>query len=289
MIDTSKRCVRLGFRFMSVLINRSGSVPLIQSSLLSEEPGLVHGFTSREGGVSQGYLSTLNLSFTRGDKEENVRENFRRLGETIGFGPERFVLTDQTHTRNVRLVTKEDAGKGLTRPRDYRDVDGLVTNQPGLVLSVFVADCQPVLLYDPKHRAVAAVHSGWRGTVGRISGRALQMMKEHFATDPADVIAVVGPSICPNCYEVSEDVAEAFRQEFSLSDKILTPGRLAEDGRHYQLNLWEAVRVTLLDLGCRDCNIDILGLCTKEHADKLFSHRASGGKRGNMAGVIALL
>ena len=274
---------------MSYVINRTGSVPLIQSTLLTDEPGLIHGFTSREGGVSEGFLSSLNLSFTRGDKEENVRENFRRLGETIGLSPDRFVLTDQTHTANIRLVTEEDAGKGVTRPLDYHDVDGLITDQPGLVLSVFVADCLPVLLFDPGHRAIAALHSGWRGTIGRISGKALTLMGENFHSDPGDVRAVIGPSICPNCYEVSQELADRFSKEFR-SPLILRPGRIMEDGsgRHFYLNLWEAVRETLLDAGVEENHIDILGLCTMEHADWLFSHRATGGKRGNMAGFIAL-
>lgn len=274
---------------MSYVINRTGSVPLIQSSLLKDEPGLIHGFTSREGGVSEGFLSSLNLSFTRGDKEENVRENFRRLGETIGLSPDRFVLTDQTHTANIRLVTEEDAGKGVTRALDYHDVDGLITNQPRLVLSVFVADCLPVLLYDPVHHVISALHSGWRGTVGRISGKAIRRMEENFHTDPKDVRVVIGPSICPDCYEVSQELADRFSKEFS-SPSILRPGRIMEDGsgRHFYLNLWEAVRETLLDQGLEDSHIDILGLCTMENADWLFSHRATGGKRGNMAGIIAL-
>lgn len=310
----------------------AGHVPLLKSDLLGADPRIAHGFTTRLGGVSQDHLSSLNLSFTRGDDPDKVMENYRRLAAELDGNVDQIVTTDQTHTKTVRVVTKEDAGKGIVRERDYSDVDGLVTNVPGLILSVFVADCVPVLLYDPVHRAIGAVHSGWRGTVGRISKVALDLMQENYGTNPEDVRVAIGPSICRDCYEVSQDVAEEFMKEFQVEAIPYTNhGRVFMDDKtgdktgdkqelehayerlestdrrtsilpdpgygsllykkengHYQLDLWAAIRKSLLEAGVYDEHIDILGVCTMENSEWLFSHRATAGKRGNMAGVISL-
>ncbi|HCR82268.1 MAG TPA: laccase domain-containing protein, partial [Lachnospiraceae bacterium] len=136
---------------------------------LFKNTGIVrHGFSTRLGGVSEGCYSSLNLSFTRGDKEEAVRENFRRIGESIGVNSEDMVFTQQTHTTNVRVVTDEERGMGILRPRGYSDVDGLVTNVPGICLVTFFADCVPLYFVDPVKRTIGLSHSGWRGTVGKI-------------------------------------------------------------------------------------------------------------------------
>jgi hypothetical protein len=192
-----------------------GSRMLLLKYPLLEATGMVeHCFTTRLGGVSEGIFATMNLSFTRGDKRESVETNYRRLAEAMKVDCERFVFTDQTHTVNVRRVTAEDAGKGLTRERDYQDVDGLITNEPGIVLSTFFADCVPLYFVDPVHRAIGMIHSGWRGTVGRMGKVTIEAMAEAYGTRPEDLICAIGPSICQDCYEVGEDVAAAFRAAF---------------------------------------------------------------------------
>ena len=137
--------------------NGAGStLPLLKYPLL-EQTGIVeHCFTTRIGGVSKGIYESLNLSFTRGDEDAAVRENFRRLAGAMKTDVSEFVFTDQTHTTNVRRVTAEDAGKGIVKERDYTDIDGLITNEPGLVLSTFYADCVPLYFVDPVHRAIRA-------------------------------------------------------------------------------------------------------------------------------------
>lgn len=149
--------------------NGAGStLPLLKYPLL-EQTGIVeHCFTTRIGGVSKGIYESLNLSFTRGDEDAAVRENFRRLAGAMETDVSKFVFTDQTHTTNVRRVTAEDAGKGIVKERDYTDIDGLITNEPGLVLSTFYADCVPLYFVDPVHRAIGMSHSGWKGTVGKM-------------------------------------------------------------------------------------------------------------------------
>lgn len=252
-----------------------------------ENTGLVrHGFSTRLGGVSEGCLSSMNLSFTRGDDLEKVRENFRRMGMAIGFETKDLVLSDQTHTTNVRLVTEADRGKGFNRERDYTDVDGLITDTPGLMLVTIYADCVPLYFVDPVHKAVGLSHSGWKGTVHRIGKVTLERMKEAFGTRPEDVQAAIGPSICQDCYEVSEDVAQAFMDEFAdqLDDRLV----YRKGNGKYQLNLWNANERILLEAGIRPEHLSITNICTCCNHELLFSHRASHGQRGNLAAFLGL-
>ena len=251
-----------------------------------EETGLVkHCFTTREGGVSQGIYQSLNLSFTRGDKEEDVRENYKILAQALDVDLDKFVFTDQTHTTNIRVVTEEDAGKGLTRPLDYQDVDGLITNVPGLVLSTFFADCTPLYFLDPVHKAVGMSHSGWRGTVGRMGKVTLEAMHQAYGTRPEDVLCAIGPSICQDCYEIGLDVAVRFYQEFpEYGFDIL---RDKGNGK-YQLDLWKANEIILLEAGVLPEHLSVTDICTCCNPQLLFSHRASHGKRGNLGGFICL-
>lgn len=244
--------------------------------------GLVrHLFTTRKGGVSEGEFASMNVSFTRGDDPERVSENYRRLASVLGCRPEDMVATHQTHTVNVRQVTEADRGKGVTCPRDYEDVDGLVTDRPGIVLVVFVADCVPLYFVDPVHRAVGLAHSGWRGTAAGMGARMVRTMGERFGTRPEDLLAAIGPSICGACYEVSGDVAERFERY-----RTVVPGR--EPGK-YQLDLWETNRRILLEAGVRADRIEVTDLCTCCNSGYLFSHRASKGRRGALGALLGLL
>lgn len=253
---------------------------------LLEQTGIVkHCFSTRIGGRSQGMFESLNFSFTRGDDREAVEENFRRMAEALGVKYESFVCSDQTHTTNIRRVTREDAGKGLTRERDYTDMDGLITNEPGLVLATFYADCVPLYFVDTVNHAIGLSHSGWRGTVGRMGKATLEAMQKEFGTDPAKVICAIGPSICQSCYEISEDVAVEFEKEFPehKSEILYKKG----NGK-YQLDLWRTNEIVLLDAGVRKEHIAVTNICTCCNDKLLFSHRASQGKRGNLGAFLAL-
>lgn len=251
-----------------------------------EKTGIVsHGFTTRKGGVSEGIFSELNLSFTRGDRTGDVTENFKRTARALHTQFERFVFSDQTHTTNVRKVTEADAGCGLIKPRTYKDVDGLITNVPGLTLSTFFADCVPLFFVDPIHHAIGMTHSGWRGTVGRIGAKTIQAMENAYGTRPEDIAAAIGPSICQDCYEVGEDVAHAFKREFpGQEQEILLP----KTGGKYQLDLWKANEILLLEAGIRKSHLAVTNICTCCNPELLFSHRASHGKRGNLGGFLCL-
>ncbi len=266
-------------------VSNGQMVPLLKYPLL-EKTGIVeHCFTTRMGGVSEGIFSSMNLSFTRGDKKEAVEENFHRLAEAMGVSYENFVFTDQTHTTNVRKVTKEDAGKGLIRQRDYSDVDGLITNEPGLVLSTFFADCVPLYFVDPVHHAIGMSHSGWRGTVNRMGQVTIDAMTKAYGTKPEDLVCAIGPSICQDCYEVSEDVAEAFHAAFFGREKEILIDK--KNGK-YQLDLWRANEIILVEAGVKKENLAVTNLCTCCNDRYLFSHRASHGKRGNLGGFLML-
>lgn len=259
-------------------------------SLLAQE-GFVHGFSSRLGGVSENELSQMNLSFTRGDIPERVEENYRRIAAAIGFDEKFVVCSHQTHTTNVREATEEDCGKGLYRERDYSDVDGLVTNVPGIVLATFYADCVPLYFVDPVRKAIGLSHSGWKGTVNNIALETVRMMTEKYGTDPRDIRAAIGPSICQDCYEVSEDVINQFRCSYP---EELWPMLFYEKGcneageRKFQLNLWESCRQNMLGAGILAEHIEVTDICTCCNPDILFSHRASHGKRGNLAAFLGI-
>lgn len=267
-------------------VNRKGEVVYLTFPRLEETGVVLHGFTTRLGGVSKGDCSSMNLSFSRGDEEAAVYENYRRIAEAVGFSSESVVCSDQTHTTNVRRVGKEEKGCGLYSPRPYQDVDGLITNEPGVTLATFYADCVPLYLVDPVKKAVGLSHSGWRGTTGKIGKVTVEAMEREFGSRPEDILAVIGPSICQDCYEVSEDVAEAFRSAYLpvVWERLL----LKKENGKYQLNLWEACRENFLEAGIPEDNIVMPEICTCCNPSFLFSHRASKGKRGNLAAFLML-
>lgn len=256
-----------------------GEVPYLTFRKL-DQAGAVHGFSTRAGGVSKGMFSSMNLSYTRGDEEASVDENFRRIASAIGFDEKKLVFSNQIHDTQIRRVSEEDCGKVMT------GMDGLVTDVPGIPLYTGYADCVPLFFYDPKKKVAALAHSGWKGTVGRIGLKMVETMKDGYGCDPEDMIAAIGPSICRDCYEVSEDVARQFIEEFSEHPKE----ELLDDKGNgkYQLDLWKANEIILTEAGILPEHLDITDLCTCCNSDHLFSHRATKGKRGNLGAFIVL-
>ncbi len=268
-------------------IKENKGVTYLTYPALEELSGFVHAFSTRLGGVSEGIYSSMNLSFTRGDDENSVMENYRRLAEAVGFSVENIVTSDQTHTANVRVITEADRGNGITKPRPYTDVDGMITNVPGLVLATFYADCVPLYFIDPVRKAIGLSHSGWRGTAAHIGAVTVRRMQEEYGSLPEDIYGAIGPSICQECYEVSEDVILEFQKTFpeqSWRDLFYRK----ENGK-YQLNLWEANRQIMLEAGLIEEHISLPGLCTCCNPEFLFSHRASRGKRGNLGAFLGII
>ena len=272
---------------MQVKRNREGDVEYLTFPLLEQTGMVKHLFSTRIGGVSKGIYGTMNLSYTRGDEKEAVDENFRRIAKVLQCDVSDIVCSDQTHTVNLKVVSKNDGGKGILRPKDYTDIDGLLTDEPGLVLATFYADCVPLYFVDTKRKAIALAHSGWRGTVARMGRCVTEKMEEVYGTDPTDIVAAIGPSICQDCYEVSDDVADVFAREFKGDgqvDEIL----ISKGGGKYQLDLWRANEIVLTEAGIPEAQIQVTDICTCHNSEYLFSHRASRGRRGNLGAFLGL-
>lgn len=268
-------------------LKEKNHVPYIQFKNLSATGIVKHGFSTRKGGVSTGIFSSMNLNFKRGDDPDAVMENYRRMAAALNMRVEDMVLSDQTHTTNVRVITEEDRGKGILKPQDYSDVDGMITNVPGIVLVTSYADCVPLYFVDPVRKAIGLSHSGWKGTVGHIGQKTVWKMHEVYGSEAKDIVAAIGPSICQSCYEVSDDVAEAFRANFTAdeaADILLDKG----NGK-YQLDLWKANWYVLTDAGILPEHLSVTDLCTACHPDLLWSHRKTNGQRGGLSAFLSLI
>jgi YfiH family protein len=263
-------------------------VPFISFPVLSEVPFLRHGFSTRLGGVSSDIFSTMNLGNESGvyvDSPDNIEENYRRIAASIGFDPSTIVISKQVHKTNIRVVDENDCGKGLYQPRDFDEIDGLITNRSDITLVTKYADCVPLFFVDTKKKAIGLTHSGWRGTVKKIGKITVEEMQKHFGSNPKDIIAVIGPSICADCYEIGEEVATEFKIAFPQNQQdILT----AKGNGKYLCNLWEANRSVLSEAGLEADNIHISGVCTSCNSDFLFSHRKTEGKRGSLAAFLSI-
>ncbi len=241
----------------------------------------VHCFSTRRGGVSAGYLESLNLGVHRGDDWNNVYENYRRLGQAVGFKPEQTVFTHQTHTDIVARVGAADRGWGLFREVEP-ERDGIYTNEPGVALVCFSADCTPILLHDPVHHAAAAVHAGWRGTALGIAARCVEAMERDFGTDPADLQVAIGPCIGPCCFETDANVPEAMLRSLGTEAEPY----IRQTGEKFFPDLKALNALWLRRAGVK--RIDISCDCTRCQPDRFWSHRAAGNARGSLAGIIML-
>ena len=260
---------------MSVFTKKVGELEY----LTAEGIAAPHCFTTRFGGVSEGYLSSLNLGIHRGDDPENVRKNYQILGNALGFKIEDLVFTRQTHTNIVRVVDGTNRGEGLFREVEP-ECDALVTNTPGVALAAFTADCTPILLHDPVTGAVGAVHAGWRGTVADIAGNAVRAMGEHFGSRPADLRAAIGPNIGVCCFETHGDVPDAVRAVLGPeAEEFIVPAgeKFRVDLKGVNAALLRRAGVTHIEMSCE---------CTACRPDRFWSHRCVGNDRGSLAAII---
>ena len=238
-----------------------------------------HCFTTRMGGVSTGIFDSLNLSQNRGDPTENVVENFRRIGEVLGFTPDDVVNARQIHSDIVVRVGKKNRGK-LTAQGASPECDALVTNEPGLALYVSTADCTPILLHDPVTGAVGAAHAGWRGTASAIAAKTVEAMVAHFGCDPKDIHASIGPNAGICHFETDADVPNAMLQAFGEEARPF----IQPKGNKYYVNLKEINALILRRAGVE--NITISHHCTMCQPDLFWSHRITKGQRGAQGGII---
>jgi len=279
---------------------------------------LRHGFSTRAGGVSSVYGErSLNLGWTKEDDAEKVAENRQRfLRGIVGGNQGKLLVIRQFHSGMIRIVEAGDGAlEGRLETAEGRAVlrgDGMMTDVPGVMLGVQVADCVPVLVADVRRHAVAAFHAGWRGTLARIVERGIGRMRLRYGSRPEDLVAVVGPSIGACCYSVGEEVRFEFESQFAYAPKLFSevydsdpvrdkypllfltaraPGH-SNIGPQIHLNLWEANRRQLLDAGLKAKRITVIGECTActrvGTRLKYFSHRGESGFAGRMMGVIGV-
>ena len=272
--------------FTNTTVYHSGRVPFFTFKNFEKLDFIRYGFSTRLGGVSKGDFSTMNLSFTLSDEPDRVGENFRLMGAALNIDCEDMIYAMQTHTANVMAVNHTHKGMGIIKERNFRDVDGLITNEEGICLVTGHADCVPVFLADPVRRAIGLSHAGWKGTVSDIAGATVKAMGECYGCKPADMVAFIGPSICRDCYEIGADVAEKFAEAYGklVFDDILFP----EASGKFKLDLHRANFHNLLNAGLKEENIGLTDVCTCCNPDLLFSHRASHGKRGGMCGFLQI-
>ena len=236
----------------------------------------IFGFsTTRHGGVGEGAYATFNCTHYCGDRPETVKANLEIVKAMLPECPQVLVIPRQTHTTNVRIITD------VPTEAELHEVDAVVTHLKNFCLCVSTADCVPVLLYDKEKQVIAAVHAGWRGTVGRIVEKALEAMKAHYGTEGKDVIACIGPSISLDSFEVGNEVYAAFEEAgFNMS-------RIARKYEKWHLDLWEANRMQLLAHDVLPEHIEVAGICTYQRYDDFFSARRLGIKSGRiLSGIV---
>lgn len=254
------------------------------TSAVLEDAGVHHGFTTRPGGVSPAPWDSLNLGPTRGDDPANVRENYRRICDALHMDVEKVVLSRQVHEAQVRHVTLADAGKGLWRERDYESADALITNVPGLPLVIFSADCNIILLHDPVHRAIGAVHAGWRGVALGLVRKTVEEMHAAYGTQAHDLHCAIGPAIGQCCFETDDDVPQALREALGEAADPYMERR----GPKWHIDL-KAINALWLQLaGVPEDRIDICPHCTACQPSLYWSHRKMGQARGVQTAMISL-
>ena len=269
---------------MSFTLNTAQGTSFLSCDQLEQAGGIVHGFSTRLGGVSHGVCAGLNLGYNRGDDPDCVRENFRQFCAAIGADYSGLIKTRQVHRDHVQPVTAADRGMDLIAPTPWES-DGLITDVPGLCLTVFSADCVPVLLYDPVRRCIAAVHSGWRGTALSIAARAVEKMTADYGCDPGHILAAIGPSISKCCFETHADVPEEMT---AMLGAAATPFIEALPGGKFRVDLKGIIQNTLLCAGLDPAHIHCSDHCTTCRPDLYWSHRLLGNQRGSMAAMIQL-
>lgn len=276
----------MNFTSKVMTLNNADSVPYLTYNSLSEINFINHAFTTRLGGVSEGEFSSMNMAFNRGDNPDSVTENYRRICKSAGFDFESLTASAQDHNTVVRAVTAENRGVGIYKPRDMQSVDALITNEKGITLVTYYADCTPLFFVDTKNRAIGLAHAGWRGTVGRIGERVVEKLKECYGTDPADIVAAIGPAISVCCYEVDKPCADNF---YALNDLDSSRFVFPKDNGKYMIDLLEANRQILVAAGVKSENITISDLCTNCNSELLWSHRATNGRRGTMSAFMCIV
>ena len=259
-----------------------GDLKYYKSSLFENTGAVKHGFSTRLGGVSEGCYYSLNLHSYSGDDWNKVLENFKIISGALGMMRDRLVLSQQTHEDKIIDVDETHCGNGILYENKFASADALITNKKNVPIAVFSADCVTVLFLDNKNGVIAAAHSGWRGTVMRIAQKTAERMISKYGSKPEDILVAIGPSIQEDCFEVGDDVAEIFIDEFG-------DDTAKKYGERYHVNMQTAIINQLAQVGIGRENIDNSGICTACNPDLLYSHRKMGNARGNLGAFLELV
>jgi len=267
-----------------------GNLPVYTFSHFSGYPEIVHFSTTREGGKSEGIYQSLNLGFHSGDKESHVQANRKVLSNALEIKPEQMVFAVQTHSASVAKINSEVlTWNDEIRRGKLNETDALITNEPNICIAIKTADCIPVLLYDPQHKAAATIHAGWRGTVGRIVSKTIDAMKQEYGTLPENLIAGIGPGIGPEVYEVGPEVVQIVHRQLGENHGLVHYYSTKDNApKTPYLNLWKANRIQLLESGIPAENIEVAELCTFSHPEDFYSARRDGAASGRMATGIMI-
>ena len=273
------------FQSRVMTLNVNHEVPYLTYNVLTEIPFIQHAFSTRLGGVSKGEFTSMNFAFNRGDNPEDVLENYRRFCQAVGLDFHTLVASSQDHNTFVRKVGHENYGVGIIRPKDLQSVDALVTDEPDVTLVTYYADCTPLYFVDIQNKVIALAHGGWRGTVGRIAEKVINVMKKDYGCQAENIICCIGPAISRCCYEVDKSCYDKFAEmENICPEKIAFP----QSNGKYNVDLLETNRQVILSCGVPESNITVSDVCTKCNSDLLWSHRATNGHRGTMSAFLCI-
>ena len=266
-------------------LNVKNDVPFLTYKALEKIPFINHAFSTRLGGVSTGEFTSMNLAFNRGDEYENVIQNYKIFCNAAGFDFNTLVASAQDHHTFVRKVTSDNCGTGITRPIDIQSVDALVTNERNVTLVTYYADCTPIFFVDTEKRVIALAHAGWRGTVGKICEKVINVMSDDYSCNKNDIICCIGPAIGKCCYEIDQSCYE----EFAKVDCIdICSVMTCKGNGKYMADLPETNRQIIISAGVPEKNIIISDICTKCSSELLWSHRATNGHRGTMSAFMCI-
>ncbi|MBE7038078.1 MAG: peptidoglycan editing factor PgeF [Ruminococcaceae bacterium] len=269
------------------IINENKGVVFVTYPNLEKLDFINHASSTRIGGVSKiSHLAQMNLRFNSEDTKETVIQNYKIFADAIGTDINNMVFSKQMHNDNIKIAAESDRGKGITNDLDYTNIDGLITNKKNVALTIFGADCVPILFADKNKKAIGAAHCGWRGTYKELAGIMVEKFKELYMSNPEDIIVAIAPCIHKCCYEVDKKLFEDFKNKFNNISK--TDAFVVKNEKFY-LDLPDINRQILLKSGIKSDNILVSDLCTGCAPDMLFSHRKSNGKRGVMASVIEII
>lgn len=276
-ISCRRDIIETGFR-----INKKDELVYLTIPCFEKTNLVKHCFTTRLGGVSKGIYSSLNTSKSSGDSLQNVNLNLKIICNEIGVNFLDLVYSKQSHTDNILVIDSNNINS--IREKGVCDIDALVTNVPGIPLMMFFADCVPIFVLDPVMKVIGIVHSGWKGTVLRIIQKTLSVMETTYGTKLVNCLIGIGPSIQKDCFEVDNDVASKFEQEFNGYKDFV----ISKSGSKYYIDLWEINKRMLIESGILPQNITISNMCTKCNKEFFFSHRRDNTKRGSMSAIIEL-